>query len=887
MPLLAEDNITRLPLQTDVTVSTEHKSDYGFLLVNALGTVANVLGNDTATVNFNIASGGSGSITINAAATGVVLSLLNTLEIVIQRFDTTLNAWVTVVDTGQPNFASLLTLGASGVTLNYSGLTGGDYRVVSYNTNLLATGSYTSLDVAVVKSSAGSIIGGTTESGNIITDIDPTNGQDNAPSGTLVTSVTDGNGNIVSVPAGGIDVQGKYGILHINQNGSYTYTLTNTSISVYGRSESFTYTLTHGADSSSAKLVVTLGQAPTTSTVTAADDIAALTYGTQVIAIDNGTSKQTGFTLVNVGLGNVLDVSLVNGLTNPIKFNVDDGATRTLTVQANVLGVTVGGFDLYVYRFNESIQQYEQFRVKPNWVTAVLAGGSTEYTITLPGGDYLFLLNASGGLALATTYTLDIKADHTYAVDSLSTSTNGNLLVNDSAPDNTVITEVNGVTVNGTGITTINGQYGTLTIDAKGNYTYTLKSGLGADGINTPDSFVYKVLAPNGDTGSASLNITATPQALDAVNDISPQMAVTTQADTSRSFTDNSVGNASWSAQLFSATSQSGTGTIEVAAGTAVQNAILHFNVASGLTLGGLTVTWTLYDSNNVRVTNGSFNGGLLVGGNIDIALSGIVLHPGDYRLDYTGSVGALGLGNITITPSVKGTIIDLQNFETSAANSVTGNIYDGDHIASVHTLLTVNGTGGSTATLDPLGNTTSAIINGLYGKLTIGIDGHYTYALNSDVSLASIKTKETFNYTLNDQQGHTDTATLTIDMNPQVVSTADADRLTGSAYGDTLIYHLLNANNATGGNNSDSWTNFSLAQGDKIDIHELLSGWNHQASTLGNYVQVTSNGSNTVIAIDRDGTGGTYQSTNLITLENVNTTLNELLQNNHLITGG
>ena len=525
--------------------------------------------------------------------------------------------------------------------------------------------------------------------------------------------------------------------------------------------------------------------------------------------------------------------------------------------------------------------------MKPNWVTAVLAGGSTEYTITLPGGDYLFLLNASGGLALATTYTLDIKADHTYAVDSLSASTNGNLLVNDSAPANTVITEVNGVAVNGTGITTINGQYGTLTIDAKGNYTYTLKSGLGADGINTPDSFVYKVRAPNGDTGSASLNITATPQALDAVNDISPQMAVTTQADTSRSFTDNSVGNASWNAQLLSATSQNGTGTIEVAAGTAVQNAILHFNVASGLTLGGLTVTWTLYDSNNVKVTNGSFNGGLLVGGNIDIALSGIVLHSGNYRLDYTGSVGALGLGNITITPSVKGTIIDLQNFETSAANSVTGNIYDGDHIASVHTLLTVNGTGGSTATLDPLGNTTSAIINGLYGKLTIGIDGHYTYALNSDVSLASITTKETFNYTLNDQQGHTDTATLTIDMNPQVVSTVDADRLTGSAYGDTLIYHLLNANNATGGNNSDSWTNFSMAQGDKIDIHELLSGWNHQASTLGNYVQVTTNGSNTVIAIDRDGTGGTYQSTNLITLENVNTTLNELLQNNHLITGG
>ena len=885
LPLLAEDNVTSLPLQTDVTVSTEHQSDYGFLLVNALGNVANVLGNDTASVNFSIASGGSGSITINAAATGVVLSLLNTLEVVIQRFDTGLNAWVTVVDTGKPDFASLLTLGASGVTLNYSGLTGGDYRVVSYNTNLLATGAYTSLDVSVVKASAGTIIGGTTESGNIITDTDPANGQDNAPSGTLVTAITDGNGNVVNIPTGGIDVQGKYGILHINQNGSYTYTLTNTSISVYGRSESFTYTLTHGSDHSSAKLVVTLGQAPTTSTVTAADDVAALTYGTQVIAVDHGTSQQTGFTLANVGLGNVLDVSLVNGLTNPIKFNVDDGATRTLTVKASVLGVTVGGFDLYVYRFNESIQQYEQFRVKPNWVTALLGGNSTDYTITLPGGDYLFLLNASGGLTLLTGYTLDIKADHTYAVDSLTATTNGNLLVNDSAPANTVITEVNGVAVSGSGTTTINGQYGTLTIDARGNYTYTLRSGLGADGINTPDSFVYKVRAPNGDTGSASLNITATPQALDAVNDISSQMAVTTQADTSRSFTDNTVGNASWSAQLLSPTSQNGTGVIEVATGTAVQNAILHFNVASGLTLGGLTVTWALYDSNNVKIAGNSFNGGLLIGGNIDIALSGVVLHPGNYRLDYTGSVGALGLGNITITPSVKGTIIDLQNFETSTANSVTGNIYDGDHIASVHTLLTVNGTGGSAATLDPLSSTTSAIINGLYGKLTIGIDGHYTYALNSDVSLSTIVTKETFTYTLNDQNGHTDTATLTINMNPQVVSTVDADRLTGSAYGDTLIYHLLNANDATGGNGTaDTWTNFSLAQGDKIDIGDLLVGWNGQNATLGNYLTVTTSGNNTVITIDRDGTGNTYHSTNLITLENVHTTLDELVQQNHIV---
>ncbi|QCA17382.1 BapA prefix-like domain-containing protein [Citrobacter freundii] len=886
LPLLAEDNVTRLALQTDFTVTNEHKSDYGFLLVGAVDNVLKVLGDNTALVNFNIQTGGSGTITINAAATGIVLSLLSTMEIVIQRFDSTLNAWVTVVDTGKADFADLLTLSASGVTLNYGGLTGGDYRVVSYNTSLLATGAFTSLDVAVVKTSAGTITGGTSESGNIITDTDPTNGQDNAPSGTRVTSITDGNGNVVNIPLGGADVQGKYGTLHINQDGSYTYTLTDKSASVYGRSESFTYTLTHGNDHSSAKLVVALGQGPTTSTVTAADDVASLTYGTEVSVVDHGPSKQTGFTLASVGLGNVLDVSLVDGLTNPIKFNVEDGATRTLTIQADVLGVTLGGFDLYVYRFNDAIQQYEQYRVQPNWVTAVLGGKSKDFTITLPGGDYLFLLNAGGGLALLTSYTLNIQADHTYAVDSLSASTNGNILANDSAPAGTVITDVNGVAVNLTGTTRIEGQYGTLTIDAKGNYSYTLKSGLGADSINTPDSFVYTVKAQNGDTGSASLNIKPTPLALDAVNDTSNQMAVTTLQDTSQPFSDSSVGSASWTTVL-GPSSKSGTGTVEVAAGTAVQNVVLHFNVVSGLTLGGLNVTWALYDSNGVKVAGDTFNGGLLIGGNLDIALNGLVLHAGNYRLDYTGNAGALGLGTITITPSVKGTIVDLDNFETAGVNSVTGNIYDGDHIASVHTLLTVNGAGGSTATLDPLGSSTaSATINGLYGKLTMGIDGHYTYTLNSDVSLESIKTKETFNYTLNDQKGHTDSATLTIDMNPQVISTTEADRVIGSAYGDTLIYHLLSANNATGGNGTaDTWSNFSLAQGDKIDIGDLLVGWNGQNATLGNYLTVSTNGNNTVVSIDRDGTGATYQSTSLVTLENVHTTLDELIQQNHIVT--
>ncbi|WHP32497.1 Ig-like domain-containing protein [Trabulsiella odontotermitis] len=895
LPLAANDNVVNLPLVTDAEVTTQHYDDYGVLLVGALGNVASVLGNDTAQVEFTIADGGSGNVIINAAGTGVVLSLLSSMEILVQVYDTNLQMWTTYADSTDPRFLNLLTLGASGVTLNLEGLPGGSYRVLSYNTDLLATGSYTSLDVTVDQTSAGTITGGTSETGNVISDIDPNSGQDNAPTGTVVTSITDASGTTITVPSGGIDVQGNYGTLHINQDGSYTYTLTDTSATVLGRTESFTYTISQNGSNASANLVVTLGAGATASSVTAADDSTSLVFDTDVSAVNNGASSQGGFTVVGVNLGNVLNANVLDDLSNPIIFDVEEGSTRTMTLQSSVGGVALASsFDLYIYRFNDATQQYEQYRVVDNWLNAPLLGGQSDpLTLTLPGGQYLFLLNTASGISVLTGYTLDVIADHTYNVDSVSATTSGNVLTNDAHSGGATVTEVNGHLVSATGSTTLDGLYGTLTIDAAGNYTYTLKSGVGADSIKTPDSFVYKITGANGDTSTATLNITPTPHGVDAVNDTSSVMAVTTLQDTSQPFTDSSVGTVTWTSSLLNPTTATGNGTIDITAGSAVKDVILHFQIASALALGGLTVNWTIKDGSTI-VASGNFSGGSLLGGAIDVTVPGLELHSGSYTLTYTGNVGALSIGSITITPSVRGTTIDLDNFESAGTNTVTGNIFDGsgstgaaDQLASVHTLLTVNGAGGSTATLNPLTSSNAeATINGLYGRLTVGVDGHYTYTLNNGVAISTITQKETFTYTLNDQNGHTDSATLTIDMNPQTVSTAQADRVVGSVYGDTLIYHLLSSNDATGGNGTtDSWSNFSLTQGDKIDIGDLLVGWNGQNSSLGNYLTVSASGNNTVISIDRDGTGSTYHATNLVTLENVHTTLDELIQQNHIVT--
>lgn len=892
LPLSASDNITNLALTSTATTTTEHLTDYGLLLVGALGNVASVLGNNTAQVTFNIDNGGSGDVTIDAAATGIVLSLLSTQEIVVQKFDTASGSWQTFINTSDPNFASLLTLTGSGVTLNLTGLTGGQYRVLTYNSSLLATGSYTSLDVDVHKTSAGSVSGPTTETGNVITDRDPTNGLDNAPAGTTVTQVTDANGVVTTVGAGGANIVGLYGTLHINQDGSYTYTLTNTSAAVLGHKESFTYTISHNGVSDSAQLVVTLGPVPAASSVVTADDTSSLVFNTNVEAVNNGASSQSGFTLVGVGLGNVLSLDVLANMSNPIKFDVDDGSTRTLTLQSSVGGVALAStFDLYIYRFNDLTQQYEQYKVQKGWLNAPLLGGqSSQLTLTLPGGEYVFLLNTASGVTALTGYTLNILQDHTYAVDSLTASTTGNVLSNDVVPAGALLTEVNGVAVSSTGTTTINGLYGTLSIDAKGNYTYTLKNGVGADGIKTPDSFVYTVKAANGDTDSASLNITPTPHALDAVNDASAVMAVTAVQD-SIGYSSGALGSATI---LTLGNKGSGSGSFDVTGHNAILNSSLTFNVSSLVSLGSLSVTWSIIENGNVLLSGTTpINSVGLLAASVTVPLTGLELNAGHYTVSFTGNLGGLAVGNVTITPTLTGTTSHLDIFETSGSSSVHGNIFDGseaagaaDQLASVHTTLSITGANSSTASLDPAGSTSSATVQGQYGTLQFNLDGSYTYTLNNGMALSSMTSKETFTYTLNDHNGHTDTATLTINMNPQMASTDQNDVVTGSAYGDTLIYHLLNGASATGGNGSDEWTNFNLAQGDKIDLRELLTGWDHQASTLGNFVQVSTNGANTVISVDRDGTGSAYNSTTLITLDNVHTSLTELMQQNHIITG-
>ncbi|EGE6355832.1 Ig-like domain-containing protein [Escherichia coli] len=128
-----------------------------------------------------------------------------------------------------------------------------------------------------------------------------------------------------------------------------------------------------------------------------------------------------------------------------------------------------------------------------------------------------------------------------------------------------------------------------------------------------------------------------------------------------------------------------------------------------------------------------------------------------------------------------------------------------------------------------------------------------------------------------------------------------------GNGGHDTLLYKLLNASDATGGNGSDVVNGFTVgtwegtADTDRIDIRELLQGSGYtgngkasyvngvatldaQAGNIGDFVKVTQSGSDTIVQIDRDGTGGTFATTNVVTLTGVHTDLATLLANHQLM---
>ena len=127
-------------------------------------------------------------------------------------------------------------------------------------------------------------------------------------------------------------------------------------------------------------------------------------------------------------------------------------------------------------------------------------------------------------------------------------------------------------------------------------------------------------------------------------------------------------------------------------------------------------------------------------------------------------------------------------NTDTNVTGNVTGNDY----------LSTDGGNRISNVAGQNVPNGGSVTINGTYGVLVISSDGSYTYNPNSDV----IGT-DTFNYTLRDVDGDSDTATLRFNVNTDIDHRPDAnnDRVTMWSCDWATIGNVITGYNQSNGN--------------------------------------------------------------------------------------
>ncbi|WP_201580510.1 BapA/Bap/LapF family large adhesin [Psychrobacter sp. Pi2-52] len=285
------------------------------------------------------------------------------------------------------------------------------------------------------------------------------------------------------------------------------------------------YTITDAAGNVSDASPVTIITVDTNEIIAAADNFVDFQLTATPLETENLTPSdlnKTGFTVVNVGLGPVLNAGVLDDvIANSVVLEVGEDQVREVRVQGAAIGVQVlSTIDLSLYKLNESTNEWELQEVKEDWVVSYLLGGASQETdFSLDEGEWLFVMSSGEGVSALTNYTLnflsDTVLDYSQAT-AVSGSITGNVLDDvdasfgyDELPTNatvTSITSVNGEKPLVEGEETIQGEYGTLTIFSDGSYEYEVDSSFRGP-YGSEDSFTYTVTSPDGNSSSADLTI--------------------------------------------------------------------------------------------------------------------------------------------------------------------------------------------------------------------------------------------------------------------------------------------------------------------------------------------------------------------------------------------
>lgn len=118
-------------------------------------------------------------------------------------------------------------------------------------------------------------------------------------------------------------------------------------------------------------------------------------------------------------------------------------------------------------------------------------------------------------------------------------------------------------------------------------------------------------------------------------------------------------------------------------------------------------------------------------------------------------------------------------------------------------------------------------------------------------------------------------------DGNDLIYGGSGLDTMYGGLGADSFVFEAASAFS-----NVDVIKDFSTSQGDKLDIKDLLVGYDPLTSSITDFLQITTSGSNSIVKVDRDGTGTSYALSQISTIEGVTGLTDEqaLLTNGNLI---
>ena len=96
------------------------------------------------------------------------------------------------------------------------------------------------------------------------------------------------------------------------------------------------------------------------------------------------------------------------------------------------------------------------------------------------------------------------------------------------------------------------------------------------------------------------------------------------------------------------------------------------------------------------------------------------------------------------------------------------------------------------------------------------------------------------------------------------IIGGAGSDTIYGGYGADKFVFDSASLGS------SDNINDFSLSEGDRLDISQILFGYDPLTSLINDFVSITDDGYNSVISVDRDGTGLAYSSQSVAMLSNV-----------------